>query len=118
VLRQKHLLLIPLALFIFFGIFISRIPSEPQAIEIICHRSYYEPDTIRVKKGDTVKISLKSADVTHGFALDEFGIANEIPPGPPTIVKFTADKTGTFEFHCVVRCGKDHLKMRGSLIVE
>ena len=116
--RGKHLLQIALVLFVFFGILISHIPSQPQAIEIICHRSYYEPSTIRVPKGQPVEISLTSEDVTHGFALDEFGIAREIPTGPPTKIKFTPDKEGTFEFHCVVRCGKDHLKMRGSLIVE
>jgi len=116
--RGKHLLLFALALFILLGIFLSKIRSQPQTIEIICHRSYYEPSTIRVQKGTAVEISLKSVDVTHGFALDEFGIAREVPPGPPTTFKITPDKTGTFEFHCVVRCGKEHLKMRGSLIVE
>jgi cytochrome c oxidase subunit 2 len=61
---------------------------------------------------------LKSVDVTHGFAVDELDIAREIPAGPPTIIEFTPRAAGEFAFYCVVRCGKNHLKMRGALIVE
>ena len=86
--------------------------------EIICRKSFYTPNQITVKKGEKVKITLKSMDVTHGFAIDELNIATEVAPGPPVVVEFTPTKAGKFEFYCVVRCGKDHLKMRGTLIVQ
>lgn len=86
--------------------------------QILCKKSLYTPNQITVKKGEHVKLVLKSADVTHGFAIDELDIATEVAPGPPKIVEFTPQRAGRFEFYCVVRCGKDHLKMRGALIVQ
>jgi heme/copper-type cytochrome/quinol oxidase subunit 2 len=115
VIRRVFLLF---SLLILIGTPPPKVYSQPQVIKIICKRSLYEPETIRIQGNQPVRILLKSDDVTHGFALDEFNIAKEVPPGPPTIVEFTPDKSGTFEFYCVVRCGKDHLKMRGNLIVE
>jgi cytochrome c oxidase subunit II len=86
--------------------------------EIICRKSFYTPDQITVKKGEPVKLTLRSMDVTHGFAIDEWNVATEVPPGPPVTVQFTPTRAGKFDYYCVVRCGKDHLKMRGSLIVQ
>jgi cytochrome c oxidase subunit 2 len=92
--------------------------SDTNTIEIICQKSHYSPDTIRVRKGEPTRLVLKSVDVTHGFAIDDLKIAREISPGPPTIIDFTPERAGSFPFYCVVRCGKQHLKMRGTLIVE
>jgi heme/copper-type cytochrome/quinol oxidase subunit 2 len=92
--------------------------TDPTQVEILCHKSYFSPDTITVTRGVKVRLVLRSEDVTHGFAIDEYGIAREIPAGPPTIIEFTAERSGSFPFYCVVRCGKDHLKMRGTLTVQ
>ena len=92
--------------------------SQPAGIEIICQKSYFTPNTIHVKKGAPVRLFLRSVDVVHGFAVDEFGIAREISPGPAVTIRFTPDREGAFPFYCVVRCGKEHLKMRGTIIVE
>ena len=92
--------------------------SAPTTIEISCQKSFYTPDVIRVKKGEPVVLILKTSDVAHGFAIDEFNIAKEVVPGEPLKIEFTPDKIGEFFFYCVVRCGKKHLQMRGKLIVE
>ena len=86
-------------------------------VEILCRKSSYSPNAFTVKKGEKVRVILKSADVPHGFAIDELNVATEVSPGPPTVVEFTPDRAGKFEFYCVVRCGKDHLKMRGVMTV-
>lgn len=86
--------------------------------QILCKKSVYVPNRLVVKKGEHVKVVLTSADVTHGFAIDELDIATEVAPGPPKTIEFTPKKAGTFDFYCVVRCGKDHLKMRGTLVVQ
>ena len=101
------------------GLFaISQPASEPVTVQILCQKSYYNPDKITLKKGERARIVLKSTDVTHGFAIDEFKIAKEVSPGPPIIVEFTPDKSGNFVFYCVIRCGKEHLKMKGLLTVQ
>jgi cytochrome c oxidase subunit II len=113
-----------LKVFVLFAslLFVLTIPAlagpEVKRIEIVCAKSHYSPETIHLRKGEPARLVLKAIDVTHGFALDDFGIAREISPGPPTVIEFTPDKAGTFTFYCVVRCGKSHLKMRGTLIVD
>jgi cytochrome c oxidase subunit II len=92
--------------------------SVTKAIEINCSKSLFTPNVVHVAKGEPVVLILKSTDVTHGFAIDEYNIAKEVPPGRPVKVEFVADRSGEFAFYCVVRCGKKHLQMRGKLIVE
>jgi heme/copper-type cytochrome/quinol oxidase subunit 2 len=99
------------------GIPVAVFPQQ-NVIEVQCRKSQYTPDVIRVKKGEAVTLLISSVDVTHGFAIDEFGIAEEVVPGRPAKVAFTPDKTGEFFYYCVVRCGKKHKQMRGKLIVE
>jgi len=89
-----------------------------RTIEIVLQKGQYNPDHIEVHTGEKIRLQLKSMDVTHGFAIDELGIAREVSPGPPTIVEFTPTKAGTFAYYCVVRCGKNHKQMRGTLIVK
>jgi cytochrome c oxidase subunit 2 len=91
---------------------------QPPGIEILCQKSHFTPSTIHVKKGEPVLLVLKSADVSHGFAIDELGIAREVCPGPSTNIRIKPDRAGTYPFYCVVRCGREHLKMRGTMIVE
>ncbi|MDM8537555.1 hypothetical protein QUF70_12425 [Desulfobacterales bacterium HSG17] len=75
---------------------------------------------IRVSLNDNVIIKLRSADVSHGFALKEYGIyvSKGIEPGSTRYVKFKADKAGTFIFACNVYCGDMHNVMQGTLVVE
>lgn len=78
----------------------------------------FNPSTITVNKGDTVKLHIESVDVTHGFGLTEFGINEWLKPGKPVNVEFVADKTGTFTFACTVFCGSGHDSMQGQLVVQ
>jgi cytochrome c oxidase subunit II len=92
--------------------------SAANTIEITCQKAFYKPDVIRVKKGEPLTLIITAADVTHGFALDEYKIAEEVTPGRPVKIEFTPDRAGEFYFYCVVRCSKKHKQMRGKLIVE
>ncbi len=78
----------------------------------------FAPNTISVKKGDTVKITFKNADGMHDFKIDEFGVAtNKISGGQSDVVSFVADKSGSFEFYCSI--GKHRaLGMKGTLVVK
>ncbi len=74
---------------------------------------------IRVKKGERVVLRLESSDVVHGFSLKDLGIFVDtgIHPGEVTTVRFTASRIGTFTFSCNAICGKEHEKMKGTLVV-
>ena len=75
-------------------------------------------EPIRVKLGDTVRITATSPDVSHGFAIPAFGVNAAIDPGKETTIEFVADKAGEFGFFCSVFCGRNHGAMKGTLIVE
>lgn len=76
------------------------------------------PNQIRVKKGDTVKITFQNTGGFHDFTLDAFNVKTpQIQAGQTADVEFVADKAGTFEFYCSV--GNHRAQgMKGSLIVE
>lgn len=78
----------------------------------------FEPNTIRVRRGDLVVIHIISQDITHGFAIQEYGINVQTPPGQATTVQFIADKPGTFTMFCTVFCGTGHPNHKGSLVVD
>lgn len=78
----------------------------------------FNPSVIEVNKGDKVRIIATSIDVSHGFALSEYGINKRLEPNMPTTIEFTADKEGTFTFFCSVFCGEGHGGMNGKLVVR
>ena len=78
----------------------------------------FDPDTIEVNKGDTVRLIVTSTDVPHGIAIPEYGINAKLAVGTPTTIEFVADKTGTFNAFCSVFCGSGHSGMKGTLIVR
>jgi len=78
----------------------------------------FSPSTIRVKKGDTVKITFKNTGGFHDFKIDEFDVKTaQIQDGQSETVTFVADKAGTFDYYCSV--GQHRANgMEGKLIVE
>jgi cytochrome c oxidase subunit 2 len=78
----------------------------------------FDPNVIRVKKGDRVKLVITARDRDHGFKIAAFHIDQKLPKGKAVTVEFTADRIGTFPFQCSVFCGIGHKKMTGQLIVE
>jgi len=56
----------------------------------------YNPDTITVNKGSTVKLTIVNQDnVEHGLHLNQFGIVRGIPPYQTVTVEFIAVETAT-----------------------
>lgn len=79
---------------------------------------YFNPETITVKKGQTVRIELTAVDMMHNFTLDEFGIESEVvPAGESVTVEFVADTVGEFEYYCNVSNHRARGQV-GRLIVE
>lgn len=78
----------------------------------------FDPATIMVSQGNTVRLHIKDTDVEHGFRLNAFNINQDLLPGSTTTVEFVANKTGTFPFSCSVACGPGHPNMTGTLVVQ
>jgi plastocyanin len=78
----------------------------------------FEPSEIRVKEGDTVKITFKNTGGFHDWTIDEFGAATkQIPAGEEETIQFVANKKGSFEYYCSVGQHRQ-MGMKGTLIVE
>jgi mono/diheme cytochrome c family protein len=87
----------------------------------------YDPEVIRVKKGQVVEITFEPTDnglgVGHGLAIssyDEAVFLNGAMVGAPKTVKFRADRAGKFTYYCSTQCSTEklHPTMNGTLIVE
>ncbi|HYW00364.1 MAG TPA: hypothetical protein VE862_02780 [Candidatus Acidoferrum sp.] len=78
---------------------------------------YYNNPTLTVYAGQLVTIQLKSLDITHGFAINEFNVYAFIPPGQIVTVSFVANQAGNFTYYCDVFCGIGHPFMHGILQV-
>lgn len=91
-----------------------------EAIDVDIKRYDYTPGTdapLNLTLGDTILLRLHGKDVTHGFAITEYGIQVEIPPGEVVEVRFVADKPGDFTIYCTVFCGTGHPQHKGTLHV-
>ena len=96
----------------------SSTQNNIKEFNVVAKQWEFIPKVITVKKGDTVRLNLKSIDVTHGFKLDEYNINKRLDSGQEATVEFIADKAGEFTFFCNVPCGEGHKEMTGTLIVE
>ena len=78
----------------------------------------FSPNTIKVKKGETVELAFRSLDAIHDFNLDEFEAqTNQIGEGEEEVIEFTVNKVGTFEFYCSV-ANHRQMGMKGKFVVE
>ncbi|MEM1943727.1 MAG: cupredoxin domain-containing protein [Candidatus Caldarchaeum sp.] len=82
----------------------------------------YDPPVIEVEQGDVVIVRLKSTDISHGIYIEGYDIRADLilEEGKPNevVLKFTADKPGSFVFRCSVNCGPFHPFMTGVLKVN
>jgi cytochrome c oxidase subunit 2 len=110
---------ISLALLACFSVIIfDALAEDANAIRMTAKKYEFQPDVIKVKKGDHVKLTITATDKDHGFKLEAFHIDQKLEKGKAVEVEFTADQAGTFPFQCSHFCGLGHKKMKGELIVE
>ena len=65
-----------------------------------------------------VRITLRSKDVNHQFAVPQFRVKMDMVPGMITSFWLTPTKTGAFDALCEQLCGMAHFAMRGRVVVD
>ncbi|MBB6671019.1 cupredoxin domain-containing protein [Cohnella nanjingensis] len=88
--------------------------GETKEITLGAKNFEFDQPDIKVKVGDTVKITLKNESGNHGLAIPDFNV--NIKNGETAT--FTADKAGTYDFNCSIQCGSGHDNMTGTITVE
>lgn len=91
--------------------------GEEQHVSMLAMKFDYLPDEVTVKKGKPVVLELSTLDRVHGFDAPALGLRTDIPPGSPTVLRFTPDKAGVYALHCDNFCGDGHEGMTGRIIV-
>jgi len=73
---------------------------------------------LHVPIGRPVNLRLESKDVIHAFWVPEFRLKQDVIPGQPTMLSFTATKPGRYPIVCAELCGPYHGGMRSTVVVE
>lgn len=92
--------------------------AKVNLIRMTARKYQFDPSVITVRKGDHIKLIITALDHDHGLEIAGYGIKQKLKKGIPMTVEFTADKAGTFEFHCSQFCGLGHRRMKGKLVVQ
>ena len=87
-------------------------------IAITAKRFEFSPKEITIKMGETVKLQLKSEDVTHGFYVEALGLDEDIEAGKITEVSLTPQARGKYTTICNYLCGAGHGNMKMTITVE
>jgi cytochrome c oxidase subunit II len=95
-----------------------RAQDEPRVIVITAKRFEFSPSQITLAKGETVKLQIKSEDVTHGLFVRPLGIDTEIVPGRVTELTVTPETAGTYRAICDHFCGAGHGGMKMTIVVR
>ena len=104
------------ALFLIGLVLIGAGRSTVQAqdsVELVVSKERFQPDVLRVGKGETLRVRIRSSDEEHCFAIDELRIEKRVVPGRASVVELTPDRAGRFEFYCCLDGAP-----RGRLIVS
>ncbi len=87
---------------------------------ILAPQWYFDPAVITVSPGETVRFIVTSADIMHGFAINELGVNLPLSPevAVTTEVVIPPDiPEGTYTMYCSIFCGIGHPYMKGTIVI-
>lgn len=89
--------------------------GEPD-VEITATAAGFQPKVVRLRKGESVRLVLRTTEREQCFAVDELRVEKRILPGRDTLLDLTPDRIGSFAFYSCLE--PDNASLRGRLIVS
>jgi cytochrome c oxidase subunit 2 len=65
-----------------------------------------------------VELRMQAKDVIHAFWVPQFRLKQDVIPGQPTVLTFTATRPGSYPIVCAELCGPYHGGMRSTVVVH
>ena len=128
--RGERLALIALALILIgipivilgYQFFLRPALADVRTIDIVAaapEAGGFQPDTIRVAAGETVRLRFSVPDVTHGIAIGpELALDwGQVDPGEVKEFEVTFDEPGRYTLYCNTWCSPNHWRMRSTIEV-
>jgi len=104
------------AVLAFAGRFDAR-AAEPRVIKVHARRFVFTPNQIKLAPNEKVVFELTAEDTVMGFAIPQYNVRADVPPGAPVRVPAQAGAAGTVDFLCDIFCGSGHETMNGTIVV-
>ncbi|OMF30839.1 hypothetical protein BK133_16290 [Paenibacillus sp. FSL H8-0548] len=139
--RQIQLFILVAALIVLTGVYLSwnqsrevnAQPREARIIQLVTGEYTmqtadgkemdiyrWDPGTIIVNKGELIELQINGVNGnSHPFVVEGLGIEGEVTKGKITVVRFTADKAGTYPIQCLTHTDMRHGgPMVGYIVVQ
>lgn len=98
---------------------VAEVSGEIKELTVEAYRWGFHTSPLVVRKGNVVRITVKSTDGTHGIVIPAFKVATRaIRKGSEEVLEFVATRSGDFTIACNVICGLGHMQMRTSFGVR
>ena len=73
---------------------------------------------LHIPVNQPISLHMEARDVIHAFWVPQFRVKQDVIPGQPTLLSFTATRPGTYPIICAELCGPYHGGMRSSVVVH
>ncbi len=93
----------------------ASLATAQERLKVEASKGGFKPKVVTLRKGETLRLVLTTADEEHCFAVDALRIEKRIVPGKATEVDLTAEKAGSLPFYCCLEPSREAL--RGRIIV-
>ncbi|MFM9109820.1 MAG: cytochrome c oxidase subunit II [Prochlorococcaceae cyanobacterium] len=98
------------------------LPVEVTALQFAFLFHYPEGDItsgeLHVPRDRPVQLRMEARDVIHAFWVPQFRLKQDVIPGQPTVLSFTATRSGSYPIVCAELCGPYHGGMRSTVVVH
>jgi len=101
---------------------VPALPVEVTAMQFAFIFHYPGADIIsgelHVPADRPIELRMKANDVIHAFWVPQFRLKQDVIPGQPTVLSFTATRPGSYPIVCAELCGPYHGGMRSTVVVH